>query len=532
MNTSAYNLIDEPWIPVRWVAGARSGSDGDLPDRVGLRQLLLRSADIAALAVAEPPAHSALLRIVYALTARVTGLDEAGPGDWGERRLDVLECGRLPVEGIEEYFDRYRHRFYLFDAQGGRPWMQDPRLAEQCDGSNTAGVNKLIMTRPAGNNHAWFRHGNDAVPDLPSTADAVLHLLIWHYYGPSGRCSAREVGGVKSASATAGPLRTALSYHPEGATFFHTLLAGLIAPAGSVRREEDQCPWEWEELPDPAAPPPAPRGLCARLTACSQHALLLMPDDDGSWVRDAYITWAYRSGRIQRDDAYVIWQVSQQNNRYPRPADAGRALWRDLDALLLEHPPGTAQPRQPRVFDSVYEIAAEMRVRALGFDQEGQVKNTQFIDAAAPMVLGLLEQRQPRTAPAVGRLRQLGELYGTRLQRAVKRAWREYVDEPKASGETWAAEAAARYWPRAEAVFWTHFNALDRTGAALDGGLDAQGARRDFLRLAQAAYEAVTASVTRTQPGARAVSHARVELYGGIRKEKTPAAAAQEGPQP
>jgi CRISPR system Cascade subunit CasA len=495
-----------------------------LPERVGLRDLLERSGQIAGLAVVEPPAHSALLRVLYALTARVTGLDEAPPGtpDWGDRRLDILDEGRLSQKGIDGYLAKVHDRFFVFDPVGGRPWMQDARLAEQCDPSNTAGVNKLVVTRPAGNNHAWFGHVNAAAPQKPDVADAVLNLLVWHYYGPSGRCSSREVGGVKSASATAGPLRTALSYHPEGDTLLQTLLAGLVRPGAAVRRAEDRCPWEWDALPDPEKAPRAPVGVCSRLTACSQHALLLVPDPDNpGLVADAFITWAYRAGRLPRADDYLIWQVSQQGNPYPRPADAGRALWRDLDALLLAHPSGAAQPKRPAVFETAFEISETLRVRALGFEQDGQAKDNQFVDAATPPVLGHVERESgPRTASAVGRLRQLGELYGRRLDRAVKKAWAGYTRDAKADAGAWAAEAAALYWPRAEDEFWSRFRALDRASRAVDAGLDRREARRAFLRLAEEAYETVTASVVGTLRGASAVSAARIELYGGVRKKK------------
>lgn len=521
MADGVFNLIDEPWIPVRWRPEADSGACGERPDRVGLRDVLLCASEISSLAVPDAPAHSALLRILYALTARVTGLDEAGPGDWSDRRMDVLEETGLPADRVNAHFARFRDRFFLYDPLGGRPWMQDSRLADQCDPDNTAGVNKLIVTRPAGNNHAWFRHGNDAEPDLPTSAEAVLNLLVWHYYGPSGRCSSREVGGVKSASATAGPLRTALSYHPEGENLFETLLAGLTPPPNTVRRGNDQCPWEWEELPDPEAAPRMPSGPCSRLTACSQHALLLVPDEDGRYVRDAYITWAYRAGRIERDDDFLIWQISQQNNRYPRPADSNRSLWRDLDALLLLKPSGTAQAKRPEIIESALEISPHLRIRALGFDQEGQAKDTQFVDAVTPPVFDLVERDAAATAPAVGRLRQLGEMFGRRLQRAVKRAWTAYVFDAKADAGTWIADATGRYWPRAEAEFWRRFRELDRTGTLPGGGLDAAQARKAFLRLAEDAYESVTDTVTRTQRGAKAVSEARIELYGGAPKKQS-----------
>ncbi|WP_345669991.1 type I-E CRISPR-associated protein Cse1/CasA [Streptomyces similanensis] len=516
--SATVNILDEPLVPVRWAPGADGRSD-PLPARVGLRELLLRSHEIETLAVPDAPAHSALLRVLYALAARVTGLDEAkdGPDDWLMRREEILAGGRLPEKGIDAYLARCRERFFLFDpVPRGRPWMQDPRLKDQCDAASTAGVNKLVVTRPAGNNHAWFRHASDAVPDLPTVSEALLNLLTWHYYGPSGRCSAREVNGVTSASAKAGPLRTSLSYHPQGDTLLQTLLAGLVPPARETDAGRDLCPWEWDELPDPEGPPPALTGPCSKLTAASMHALLLIPDTaDGTRVRDAYITWAYRTGRAARpDDDYLIWQISKQGNTYPRLADSGRALWRDLDALLLIDPPGVAQPRRPTVFEWALEVSPDLRVRALGFEQDGQAKDTQFVDAVTPPVLGFVEQRSARTQPAVGRLRVLGERFGTRLDRALRRAWRTYVNDPKDSADAWAQAGAARYWPAAEREFWDRFRLLDRTGTALDGGLDATAARAAFLALAVAAFDEVTASAARTQRGAKAVEEARTELFG------------------
>ncbi|WP_439900797.1 type I-E CRISPR-associated protein Cse1/CasA [Streptomyces somaliensis] len=520
MPGGTYSLIDEPWIPVRWQPDAQAPDGEDLLARVGLHDVLLRAESIAGLAIAEPPAHTALLRILYALTARVTKLDEAGPGDWLERRVDILGEGRLPARGIEEYFTSYRERFFAHDPVGGRPWMQDARLAEQCDPGKTAGVNKLIVTRPAGNNHAWFRHGSDAVPDLPTMSEAVLNLLVWHYFGPSGRCSSREVNGVKSASAIAGPLRTALSYHPEGDSLFETLLAGLVPPPRTVRRTTDQCPWERDELPDPDEFPKAPAGPCARLTACSQHALLLVPESDGQRVRDAYITWAYRKGRIPRDDDFVIWQISQQNNRYPRPggrepgtvAGPGRAA----AAEAVRQRAARAAEGVPHRVRGVRAAAGEGAGLRPGGPGEGHAVRGRLHPE------GVRRRRGAGGAHRAGggRLRQLGELFGWRLERAVKRAWAAYVTDVKAKPDTWVAEAAARYWPRAEREFWDRFRDLDRTNALPNGGLDVAEARKAFLRLAEEAYEAVTATVTRTQRGAKAVFEARIELYGGNRKKK------------
>ncbi|MGW2822100.1 type I-E CRISPR-associated protein Cse1/CasA [Streptomyces sp. NPDC001443] len=526
---SLFSLGEEPWLPVLWTADAHKIGVA-LPESVGLRTLLERSHEISALAITEPPAHAALLRVLYALTARVCGLDEAADGsgeDWSDRRFTVLDAGRLPAAGIAAYFDKWAHRMRLFDAT--RPWMQDPRLAEQCDPKRSAGVNKLVPTRPSGNNHAWFTHVQDEDPEPIPAAEAALSLLTWHYYGPSGRGSARTVNGTATASMKAGPLRGALSYHPEGASLFETLLAGLIRPEPQVRRSQDRCMWEWEELPDPDAAPPAVQGPCSRLTAVSQHALLLVSagDDSGS-VTDAFITWAYRDGRLPRDDPFLIWQVSQQGNPYPRPADAGRALWRDLDALLLIEPGGTAQARHPEVFAYGHALEVSetlerpLAVRALGFDQDGQAKDRQFVAGLTPPVLDCAEEVSPATHIAVGRLRRMGEMFGRRLEYAVRRACQLYTGEPKPKeAEAWAARAAAVYWPQAEDEFWSRFAALDRDESSrVEAGLDRADARAAFQRIAERAYEQVTRPVCHTQRGARAAADARIELYGGYRRPR------------
>lgn len=504
------NLVDFPWIPVTWLDSERESA------RLGLRDLFVRAPEIRGLRIAEAPAHAALLRVLYALTARITGLDEApgGADKWILLRQDVLENEAVSFPramtidgepgGIEGYFDRERERFGLFHPE--HPWMQDPRLPQQCDATNTAGVNKLVMSRASGNNHSWFSHDTEDNPVLPDISQAVLSLLTWHYWGASGRCSKRTVGDFSDAGSRAAPLRGVLSYHPECSNLFRTLLAGLTPPEKVVSRKTDLCAWERDELTDPLRPMPYPQGPCSRLTAVSQHAVYLVPAEDRLHVADAYITWAYRAERLRSGDDYLILDVGKKDTVFPRAAEGSRSLWRDVDALLLKQE--ADRPRRPTVMDHAFDIDSYLRVRALGFDQEvGKATNYQYVESVTPVLLSQIEEDAADTDTPVRRLRELGEEYGSRLEDATKTAWREYTDDKNNTPGAWLDAVAARYWPAAEDEFWARFRKLTRTDSPFGpDGLDREDARLAFRRHALAAYDEVTDSVTRTPRGAKAVN--------------------------
>ncbi|MFJ2554068.1 MULTISPECIES: type I-E CRISPR-associated protein Cse1/CasA [unclassified Streptomyces] len=517
MATPASNLIDQPWIPVAWLDG-KAG-----PPQVGLRSLFLHAREIRTLLIPEAPAHSALLRLLYALTARITALDEAGPGSWGDRREEILERGfpeqstELPdgrKAGIAGYFDQWSHRFDLFDRD--RPWLQDPRLPEQCDRNQTAGVHKLVMSRSAGNNHSWFGHWSHDKLVFPGLSQTALSLLTWHYWGAPGALSRRAVGNVSHHHAKASPLRAALSYHPECDNLFLTLLAGLTPPDGHVRRQTDLCPWEREDLPDPLKPIPEPQGPCSRLTATSQHALYLVPAQDGEHTADAYTTWAYNAERIRPEDDYLIWSIDKDGKTSPRLARSSRSLWRDIDALLLKQMDDSS-PVQPKVMDHAFDVSEYLRVRALGFEQDtSQAANHQYVDSTTPVLLSRVEEDAASTDLPVRQLRELGELFGDRLEQATKEAWLRFTNDKKNDPGAWLDAVTARYWPSAEDEFWSRFRQLTRSDGNVGSGFDFEAACRAFGRHALDAYETVTDSVTRTARGAKAVATAKAIILAAL----------------
>jgi len=479
--------------------------------RLGLRELLEHAHLIESIDASSAPALSSLYRILYALTARVSGsegvagLDDNGPDrDWVRRRNAVLKRGHLDPKAIETYFAGIRaSRFDMLDAD--RPFLQDPRLIEQCPKS--AGINKLIPGRPAGNNHAWFGGPHsDTAPVPASLTEAFFGLIVALYYGASGRCSTREVAGVSAANTKAGPLRTSLSYHPVGASLFETLIAGLPVPAPMTgpERSGDLCPWEYQDYPDPLGTAPEVTGIVSLLTGRAQHAVLLVPNAKGDAIVDAYLTWAWRTPSDRSHDPYVIWQTSKEGNQYARRADSARALWRDVDTLLGNRPSSSTAPLKPAVFDKLPDIS-DLRVLALGFDQDGQAKDTQFVDAITPPIINTLKADNVQIATNVGNLHQAGEIAGRRLEYAAKKAWALYTDS-KIQECAWSQVAAAHYWPQAEQLFWSRLFSIDPEAR--------HGLGKAFRTLAESAFNHATENAVHSMADAEAVETARVELYG------------------
>jgi CRISPR system Cascade subunit CasA len=483
-----YDLREEPWLPVR--RGAET-------EMIGLRDLFRRAHELEDLALPVPPAAAGLLRILYAISARVTGLDRSV--GWSDRQLDALDEGRFDGEAVDAYFDRFANRFNLF---GDRPWMQDPRLARQCP--KASGVNKLVFDRPAGNTQVWFGHHTDTAPVPLAAPQAAWYLVAQLYYGASGRCTSRAAGGQQLANMTAGPLRSAMSYHPLGRTLFESLLAGLPAPDDSTR-PGDRCPWERDELPDPLGRPDPLTWPGGMLTGRHRHAILLVPAPDGRTVVNVYLTWAWRAAPEDRPDPYVVYRRSKQRAWYQLPAKSSRALWRDVDALLADNDDEDGRSRRPAIMTDWKDlrIAPQIRIRAYGFDQDGQAKDNQWFTATTPPVLQWLKENDDEAAYGIRELRMQAEMVARRLDTVLKAAWREMVNvtggERPPEGP-WPARAAGHYWSRAEAVFWGH---VERRSFDLG--------RPSFLRLAHDAIEyAAGAHTSRRVVKAVTAAHRRL----------------------
>ncbi|MGW7029182.1 type I-E CRISPR-associated protein Cse1/CasA [Streptomyces xanthophaeus] len=420
---------------------------------VGLRKALLGAHLIADLEVANPAAESMLRRLLTGLTVRVGGLEVAAREEWEVRFDALLAEGRFDPDVVHAYFDRWLHRFDLFD--GERPFLQDPRLAEEC--SRQAPPGRLVMPRPSGANQPWL----DRTPqDEPVPAgEALGWLLAWRGYGPSGLGAQRRHGDVNSKNMKAAPLRALVSFHPLGESLFSSLVLSCPPPSGSVVPGADLAPWERDGLEDPLVPA-AVSGPVSLLTGRSTHHVLLAGSDDGSAVTGCWVAWGSRVDLPAARDPFVIDRAKGG----PVRASWRRQLLRDFDAFVHARDPassgikGQVLPAWLSVFadlpPDVLGALSGVRVRALGCHQEKQDRDEHWYAATTPASIApFLPSQHPERAARVARLRLAAELAASDMAKALRKAWKEMA--PGEKGCAWADTATSEFWDRADSLFWS-----------------------------------------------------------------------------
>lgn len=381
MKPPEYNLLDEPWVPVRLLNGTIT--------EVGLLELLQRSTDIADLACELPTQNIAIQRLVLAVAYRV-----ATPLD-AEEWLEQLEEG-APIEQMIEYLEKWRERFYLFGGQ--YPFMQVADLRTPKD--TVSGLEKVIADVP--NGEQFFTTRNGKALERISAAEAARWVVHTQVYDPSGIRSGavgdREVKGGKGY-----PIGPAWCGHLglvwlKGKNFNETLLLNLVpADAGDLKgvpvtTEWDWCTWE-VSTPETSArgnysrldPKGTPRDLSIpRLLTWHSRRIKLIGDPSG--VTSVVLAQGDKLApqQMQRYEPQSLWRYSLPQSRdfkqdvyMPSKFKAGRALWRDLPGTLpvCEMIKGAdKQPKREFLQSAVLSFHAELKSSMLAEDYPTQIQ--------------------------------------------------------------------------------------------------------------------------------------------------------------
>lgn len=330
---TSFNLIDEPWIPC---------ITGDEVSELGLRDVLSRAQDIDALAGLSPPESVAVHRLLLALLQSIyRPMDE---DHWQE----LWDAGLLDNE-VNDYLDRWHHRFDLFDDE--RPFYQVAALP--FEPYERSAVN-LTLEWGAGNQR-FFSH---APPEHPFTpAEAARHLLTYQAFA-SGGLVTHEQGKLPDKFADAAPLNRGAVGLVQGGSLFETLLLNAIDYDASAKtpdntEADDKPVWEDGEVARPVDR--TPLGYLDWLTWQARRVRLHPVDERGKIVvRQAVAMKGFQlpTGVYAHEYETMVAYREQkkakpgENPYLPIGFSPGRALWRD--SLVLFESAGGKQPRTLR----------------------------------------------------------------------------------------------------------------------------------------------------------------------------------------
>lgn len=326
----AFNLLDSAWVPVRYLDGHT--------EELGLLAVFERAEEIEGLAETSPPNLVALYRLLLAITHRALTRQLRR---WTDRDRARWYAQGMPADAVTDYLTHWRDRFWLFHPE--HPFMQVAALATA---DATRGKLKpwtqVALQCASGNTPVVFDHALDTAPEAMDAASVLRQLLGFLQFTPGGLIK------VFRGSDKSGPLANAAAALPVGNNLLETLLLALH-PADDTA-DQDLPGWERPAvgIAQLLADPQPATGCNDRYTRTSR-AVLLVPEvavPAGPRLEVRWLQFGAGLGLVDDDnapDAMVSYRPGS-NGLVRMSFTEGRAMWRDLGALLPDTTGTLARP--------------------------------------------------------------------------------------------------------------------------------------------------------------------------------------------
>jgi CRISPR system Cascade subunit CasA len=319
-----FNLLDERWLPVCM-------SDGS-PREVGLLELFEKVEQVRSLTETSPPSLIAQYRLLLAITHRALSALPAGWKD-GDRARWYRQG--LPQDALRSYLEHWRDRFWLFHPEN--PFMQAASLetAEETS-ANLKPWTQVSLASSTGNAPVMFDHSFDSNATTVSPGLALRSLLGFLQFTPGGLVK------VVRGSDKAGPLSNSAACIPTGDTLNQTLCLCLHP---FLRGDLSDLPaWEMPSplLSDLRADPTLARSVNDRYTRLSR-AVLLRCNEDFRIEKIHFAAGVAMEEDPNAPDPMLSYRAGT-NNLVRLSFRDGRALWRDLSALVPDAEGKAAHP--------------------------------------------------------------------------------------------------------------------------------------------------------------------------------------------
>lgn len=313
---SRFNLIDEKWIPVRFLEGSR----GEL----GIQDTLLRAMDIAAIEDPSPLVVAAVHRFLLAVLYRAL----EGPTDIDQAKKFFRDG--LPIEKIRAYLEKWRDRFWLFGEKHPFYQVPDYEPKEKNGRKQWRSWSAIAAEHNADNAKVLFDHLDVTESGTISSSRAACWLLA---------CQTFALGGGRSdfQYTKSSPSATAVMVLPMGRNLHDTLAFSLVPQNREVLKNDVPI---WERNPEKAATlqKGTERAILgwADLYSWRTRSIKLNLQGDGETISQMAFASGVGCSSESHVDPMLGYRVTEKKGKQ-HVRFRERGLWRDFDSLLPDN---------------------------------------------------------------------------------------------------------------------------------------------------------------------------------------------------
>lgn len=432
-----FNLLDKQWLPCVM-------TDNSLQN-LSLREVLSNASNIRELVGDSPPVTIALHRLLLAILHRALSSPQTAD-EWNE----IRETGNFDRAKLEKYFETWKNRFDLFDAN--YPFYQSVSARKNVQSG------AIIQLYFQGKNNATlFDHSTTTVPNSVSAAEAARFLVAFQAF---------DFGGIKAdGSAQTAPLLQSAIALIKGENLFQTLLLNLHRYDGvkpfTFKMSQDLPAWERDE--ETQAVERMPDGYIDLLTWQARR-INLQPETTESGetiVKNTVIMRGYAMPKTvnrHAKETMIAFRASKTDGFFSVGFSETRALWRNSFALFQTV---KNQNYRPKTLDWLDDLVNENYLsRASGLPVE-------FYGLAADKAKLLFWQKESFYLPlaylnnddllqSLGHAVEFAEQMGFVLKLGIKKL------AEKLETDTANFQAMAMYWQALELSFQTLLSNLPK----------------------------------------------------------------------
>lgn len=449
----SFDLIGQPWIPVRTRAGAR--------ELAGIEDALVKAQEYRGLDSDNPLEDVSIHRLLVAVLYDALG----GPTD-ARRAARIYARGAFDQAPIKEYLDAHRRRFDLLDERYPF-WQVAGFTATKANGADgTHPIQFLAFHLSSGTQATLWDKNVDDKPLAVTPDVAARWLLVTQNFRPA-------VGKSVLAKPNSSPLCRSAIITPVGANLFEALALSLV-PIDPSELAKDAPFWRQE--------PPTVSGLMRGPVATSRgrldeytwlaQAIRLHAEETPYGTRVTRVSWG--SGiKPAYPDGTSFWPTDPMLV-YQRRGRAGQArrgtlkvressAWRDYQALVPSDAPSS---ERSTLIEHISQVFLELGKVGLG--DQARIAVTGLVTNNA----GILTWRAdvysipaavllvPGARQAVQHFFQTIDQAGRAVQTAIETYFRElHSNSQQSSAKSRARDLAARstglltFWAQGELIF-------------------------------------------------------------------------------